>query len=252
MFDTTIGLLPRWLFHRLTRDVFCHWSRKHWRARFAGRLAGRGLEIGALVAPMPVRPGVTVRNVDRLPEEALQAEYPKVASKQPLRAVDIVDDAATLETIPDASEDFLIAAHVFEHMSNPARALEAWCRVVKPGGFVYLVIPHPARTFDWRRARTTLDHLALDYHRPSIDRDFEHFVDYATHVHRARNPKDAIEEADRLLASGFSIHYHVFAPADLARLLAWFDQHVRRVTIVAGPHAPWLSDEVHVLLQTMA
>lgn len=251
MHDITPRRFPRWLFHRLTRDIFCHWSRKHWRARFAERLSGRGLEIGALVAPMPVRPGVTVRNVDRLPAEGLLAEYPRVAADRPLRAVDVVDDAGTLQTIPEASEDFLIAAHVFEHMSNPVRALEAWCRVVRPGGFVYLVIPHPARTFDWRRRPTALDHLALDYHRPSAERDFEHYVDYATQVHRARTPEDAIAEADRLLASGFSIHYHVFTPAELARLLAWFDAHVRRVKVVQGPHAPWLSDEMHVLLQTV-
>jgi predicted SAM-dependent methyltransferase len=249
MRDIDIRRLPRKLFGKLTRDWFCHWSRKRWRRRFAGLLSGHGLEIGALVAPMPVLPGVKVRYVDRLPAEALEAEYPTLTEEHVIGAVDVVDDAATLATIPDASEDFLIAAHVFEHMTNPVQALEAWCRVVRPGGLVYLAIPHKVRTFDWRRQRTTLEHLVLDYERPSVERDFEHYVDYAKLVHLAQNPKDAIEEADRLLARDFSIHYHVFAPADLPPLLAWFSERVRPVTIVKR-HAPWLSDEFHVLLRT--
>jgi SAM-dependent methyltransferase len=237
-------------FGKLTRDWFIHFSRKRWRRRLAGRLSGHGLEIGALFAPMPLPPGATARYVDRMSAEALREEYPGFED-EPLRTTDIIDDAATLQTIPDASEDFVIAAHVIEHMPNPAGALAAWCRVVKPGGFVFVVVPHKARTFDWRRRRTALEHLVLDYHRPSAERDFEHYLDYAKWVHRARNPKDAMEEADRLLARDMSIHYHVFVPADFGPLLDWFAKHVRPVKVVKGPFAPWLADEFYVLLQVL-
>jgi predicted SAM-dependent methyltransferase len=240
--------LLRLVLNKLTRGILFHWDKKHARRRFASRLTGRGVEVGALFAPMPVPAGVTVRYVDHKSAEDLRAEYPEYPTEQ-LRPTDIVDDASTLATLPDASEDFLIASHVYEHLRNPVQALETWCRVVKPGGLVYIVVPHKARTFDWPRTRTTLEHLVLDYERPSLDRDYEHFLDYAKRVHFARNPKDALEDADRLIARQASIHYHVFAPADFVPLLAWFSAHVRRIEVVDGPYAPWLADEFHVLIR---
>lgn len=235
---------------KLTRDWFIHYSRKRNRRRIASRLSGHGIEIGALFAPMPLPPGTKVRYVDRMTEAELRAEFPDFED-EPLRPTDIVDDAETLQTIPDASEDFVIAAHVIEHMRSPAQAIANWCRVVKPGGFVFIVVPHKARTFDFKRQRTSLEHLVLDYQRPSADRDFEHYLDYAKWVHRARNPKDAMEEADRLLATDMSIHYHTFVPATFKPMLEWFATHVRPIRIVEGPFAPLLADEFYVLLQVL-
>jgi SAM-dependent methyltransferase len=234
--------------NRLTEGRLLLRTKDRSRRRFARRLMGRGLEIGALFNPLPVPDGVVVRYVDRVSVEVLRAECPEFASAVP-RAADIIDDAAALATVPDASEDFLIAAHVYEHMRNPVQALEAWCRVVRPGGLIYLVIPHRARTFDWRRTCTPLEHLVLDYQRPSAERDYEHFLDYAKRVHLARNPKDAIEEADRLLARDASIHYHVFEPSGFMSLLDWFSDNVCRIRVLEGPYAPQLADEFHVLLQ---
>ncbi len=44
-------------------------------------------------------------------------------------------------TYPDDSFDRLIAAHVLEHIYQPHLALKEWCRVIKPGGTLSILIP---------------------------------------------------------------------------------------------------------------
>lgn len=62
------------------------------------------------------------------------------------------EDATALR-VPDASFDRLIATHVLEHLPEPHRVLREWCRVVKPGGVISLVLPcDPGLA--WRLGRT--------------------------------------------------------------------------------------------------
>jgi SAM-dependent methyltransferase len=51
-------------------------------------------------------------------------------------------DAQYLNGIPDNKYDFVYASHTIEHMVNPHTALKNWFRVVKPGGFLLLYLPH--------------------------------------------------------------------------------------------------------------
>jgi hypothetical protein len=120
--------------------------------------------------------------------------------------------------------------------------------VVRPGGHLYLIVPDKRSSFDRRRVRTTIEHLILDYQRPSAERDFDHYVDYALHVMRASR-EGAIAEADRMLREGTSIHYHVFQPADIVALLTWFAGQVRPIEILEGPVVDPYADEFHLLIR---
>jgi SAM-dependent methyltransferase len=185
--------------------------------------------------------------VDRADQATLQREFPKLAHHIP--RVDVLDDAETLATVAPASYDFLVAAHVIEHMRNPiGGALLNWLRVVRDGGLIYLVVPDKRRTFDERRVRTTLEHLVLDFREPSADRDFEHYLDYATYAHH-RTGDDAVTEARRLRDTGFSIHFHVFLPQDVVRLVQWMDGQVAPVQVAEGPVMSPAADEFHILLR---
>jgi SAM-dependent methyltransferase len=222
------------------------------RQEFAQKLAGVGLEIGALHSPIPQHAGMRTLFVDRHTVDELRAEY---AALDPtllntLVAPDIIDDGATLATVPDGTYDYVIAAHVIEHLSNPIAALENWCRVLKPGGLIYLIVPDKRGTFDRRRVRTTLEHLILDYRQPSTERDYEHFLDYAVHVHRA-TADDALAEADRLRASDYSIHFHVFLPADIVALVRWFGGQIRPLKIFEGPVLDPAEGAFHLLVRRM-
>jgi SAM-dependent methyltransferase len=216
-----------------------------WREYFAAKLHGRGLEIGAHHRPLPTHAGTTITYLDYADVDTLKRTAPEIS--EPFAPVDIVDDAATLSTVPDASDDFVVAGHVIEHLRNPIAALGHWLRVVVPGGRVYLIVPDKRRTFDRPRVRTLLEHLILDYQAPSSERDFEHFLEYAVHVHRSSG-EVAVDEARRLHATNFSIHFHTFLPKDLVALVQWMHAHVTPVSIVEGPVMSPHTDEFHLLL----
>lgn len=218
-----------------------------WRTFFASKLSGLGLEIGPLHRPMVTHPGMEIHYVDRFSVADLREHYPELREFS-LVEPHILDDAETLSQVEDNKYDFLIAAHVIEHMKNPLSSLEQWCRVVKPGGLIYMIVPDKRKTFDKHRVRTTVPHIVNDYLAPSDDRDFEHYLDYGIHVHNMKNPDDALAEAKRLIETDYSIHFHVFLPEDVVNLLQWFSSHVRPLSIVEGPHMSPGSDEFHFLL----
>lgn len=223
---------------------------RNWRLHFTARLRGLGLEIGPLHRPLETHGDMRVEYVDLHSAAELRAIYPELAE---VALVDpqILDDAQTLTKVPSGRYDFVAAPHVVEHMRNPILAIENWLRVLKPGGLLYLIVPDKRANFDHARPRTTLSHLVLDYLRPSADRDYEHYLDYAMFVQRARW-SNMIAEADRLDSTGYSIHYHVFMPSDIVDLLRWMNLNVRPLEIVEGPSMAPGSDEFHVLVRALS
>jgi SAM-dependent methyltransferase len=51
-------------------------------------------------------------------------------------------DAQLLKVVKDSSYDFVYSSHTLEHMVDPVVALRNWWRLVKPGGYLILYIPH--------------------------------------------------------------------------------------------------------------
>jgi len=51
-------------------------------------------------------------------------------------------DAQHLENIPDNKFDFVYSSHTLEHLNDPEEALRNWWRVLKPGGYLIIYIPH--------------------------------------------------------------------------------------------------------------
>lgn len=216
-----------------TEDGLELYQKRDWRSYFVSKLTGHGLEIGPLHRPMNKHHGMKVDYIDRYSVADLRKHYPELLNL-PLVEADIIGDAQDLAVVKDQQYDFLISAHVIEHMKDPIRALENWCRVVKPGGFVYLIAPDKRAIFDHKRNRSALSHIILDYLDPSDQRDFEHYFDYAMYVH-GKNKSEAALEAKRLIETDYSIHYHVFIPADMKALLQWFSVNVRAIEILEGP-----------------
>jgi SAM-dependent methyltransferase len=76
------------------------------------------------------------------------------------------------------SLDFVLSSHVLEHCWDPVGTLDEWMRVVKHGGYIFMVIPHKDRTFDKDRPRTTLEEIAFRK-KPEVD-DFRHWNVWVT------------------------------------------------------------------------
>ena len=181
-------------------------------------IRGNGIEVGGLHNPLRVPAGVLVKYVDRMPVEELRAQYPELA-KRVLAPVDIVDDGETLATLPDASQDFVIANHFLEHCENPLGALLAHQRVLKPGSILFLCVPDKRFTFDNRRRITPYDHVLRDYREGPVWSRRGHVLDWVQHVEDIRDATAQERRADQLQAEGYSIHYHVWTFEGVVEML---------------------------------
>ncbi|MDO8493153.1 MAG: class I SAM-dependent methyltransferase [bacterium] len=50
-------------------------------------------------------------------------------------------DAEVMSGVSDNSYDFVYSSHCLEHMRSVPRALQNWARILRPDGFLYIVIP---------------------------------------------------------------------------------------------------------------
>lgn len=181
-------------------------------------LRGDGVEVGALADPLRLPPSARATYLDRFSVEGLREQYPTLRDLE-LVPVGIVADGEHLNGVDDASRDFIIARHFLEHCQDPIGTLKNFFRILRPDGIVYLTIPDKRYTFDSRRDVTPLEHLVADHENgPTASRQ-AHFLDYVrgTEPHLSN---DAVERRAReLIASDYSIHYHVWTQHEILELL---------------------------------
>jgi SAM-dependent methyltransferase len=116
--------------------------------------------------------------------------------------IDIPGDAANIP-VPNNSTDFVLHSHVWEHLPNPLAALDDWVRVVRPGGFIFGIVPkRDAALNDQERALTSFNELLEHYRR-----------------------KTAYEDRMWEMKGVPRGHYSVFSPGLLREIGAWFNRH---------------------------
>jgi SAM-dependent methyltransferase len=224
------------------------------RERLLKHLRGSGIEIGALHRPVPAS-HLSIRYVDRLKRAQLYDAYPEL-KELPVVETDILDDAETLATIPDDTQDFVIANHVIEHMRNPLAALLSWRRVLKPHGRLFMAVPDKHLTFDREREITPLSHVIDDYLRPDRDRDHQAFLDFALfvscRVFHVRPEGEAKVFADELAAKNYSIHFHVWDKPAFDDLLRYMERNLLDWRMRSIDTMPTLGDEFAYVLEKQA
>ena len=98
-----------------------------------------GIEIGAsLHNPFNIKGGWC--NVDYSHNHSF--EHP--AGKCPVNIVAYADRLP----FKDNTLDYILSSHVIEHAFRPIKTIKEWLRVIKPGGYVFMIVPHKDRTFD--------------------------------------------------------------------------------------------------------
>jgi predicted SAM-dependent methyltransferase len=124
----------------------------------------RGIEIGAAAHNSFELANSTfvdfMLHTDSAPRGSAKAREPGI---QP------VDLLAQGDRLPfaDCTWDYVLSSHVLEHLFDPIAALTEWMRVIRPGGIIFMIIPHHERTFDNVRQRTLLIEL-VDRHEGRI------------------------------------------------------------------------------------
>jgi len=187
-------------------------------------LSGTGLEVGALQDPLPVPADISVQYVDRFSKADLYKHYPELQGAA-LVDVAIVDNGEELYTVPAKSQDFVIANHFLEHTQDPIATLKNFCRVVKPGGYLYLAVPDQTSTFDRDRTPTTLEHLKNDHENGPTSSRHQHFIEWVTlcepHFGRRYSPEESARRVQELEEKDYSIHFHCWRPQDFAEFLTY-------------------------------
>jgi len=134
-----------------------------------------------------------------------------------------IAEAAELHTEGDGSHDFVLASHVLEHLANPLQALREWARVLRPGGWLVLVLPHKEGTFDHRRPLTTLAHLIEDELAQRSEADISHLAEILAMHDLSRDPRaGSWAEFERRSQDNLRhrcLHHHVFDTELALRML---------------------------------
>ena len=191
------------------------------RREFAERfLAGEGLEIGALHQPLATPDHARVRYVDRMPVDELRAEYPELADWD-LTPVDLIDDGELLATIPEASQDFIVANHFLEHCEDPIGTIGTHLGKLRPGGVLFYAVPDKRFTFDYHRELTPLEHMIADHEEGPERSRAEHYEQWSNRmvVEDGVSEDDASAHARELEAAKYSIHMHVWTQAEFLQMI---------------------------------
>jgi SAM-dependent methyltransferase len=60
-------------------------------------------------------------------------------------------DGGDAMDLPEGEFDYIVSSHCLEHLANPVAAIEHWKTRLKPGGVLFLYLPHPSQKY-WRPA----------------------------------------------------------------------------------------------------
>jgi len=157
------------------------WGPQTARWHLSRHLVGSGIELGPGHVAFPtVVPGSTVRYLDAWDPDDNAERFPELRGQAEFVAPDVVCDfnADGLGPVADASQDFVVASHVLEHLANPLRMLDEMHRVVRPGGTVLILLPDRHITFDKHRPPTPLGHLVDEYQRGVTVVDDAHIEEF--------------------------------------------------------------------------
>jgi SAM-dependent methyltransferase len=151
-----------------------------------------------------------------------------------------VAEAGDLSPIPGGTYDFVLAAHVLEHVANPLRALHEWRRVLRPAGAMLVIVPDRRATFDHRRAPTGFDHIASDFRNGTSEEDTTHLDEILALHDLALDPgAGTAAQFQERCHRNFSVramHHHVFVPEVLVRMFSKVEMRLLTLAIERPCH----------------
>lgn len=123
----------------------------------------RGLEIGGSAHNAF---GLNTLNVDYTDDYTTTFKQHEVELAGEFMKVDIVASGDDLP-LKDETVDFVISSHVIEHFYDPVKAIQEWLRVVRPGGYVFIIAPHLDRIGKAATPRTLPEEIIARHEHPN-------------------------------------------------------------------------------------
>jgi SAM-dependent methyltransferase len=132
-----------------------------------------------------------------------------------------------LTNVANEQYDFLLSSHSLEHFANPLKAIFEWKRVIKKGGILLIVLPHPKFTFDNKRAITQFSHLLEDYKNKIEETDLTHLEEVVEFHNYAMTPdiesKDFLRQRSLQNFENRCLHHHTFSVELMKEIFNYFD-----------------------------
>ncbi len=72
-----------------------------------------------------------------------------------------LEDEFDAYNLPEKKYDYIFSSHTLEHLPDYVRAIEYWKEHLKPGGILYLYLPHP--DMEYWKPQNNRKHLHLFY-----------------------------------------------------------------------------------------
>jgi len=125
-----------------------------------------------------------------------------------------ITDATQLQNIESEKYDFILSSHNLEHIANPLKAIKEWLRVLKPNGYLLLVLPNKNFTFDHKRPITNFENILSDFENNIEENDLSHIDEILALHDLNKDPGISIyQEFKNRSYKNFEnrcLHHHVF------------------------------------------
>ena len=185
-------------------------------------LKGRGVEVGPGDRPFPVPATAQIAYGDIRKHEALE-NYFRTADVTPVQDI----DAQTFDGIDNDRLDFVISAHVIEHLRDPIGSIVNAIRVLKIGGIHILVVPDMRYTFDRHRPETTVDHVLTDFADGGASTLRSSYEEHLRYVHPYLTGETYPEADIQRYANenvknwrAFDCHFHAWSQSGFEKVLS--------------------------------
>lgn len=184
-------------------------------------LSGCGIEVGPGDRPFPIPAAAHISYGDIRKHDALES-YFRTTALAPVQDI----DAQTFAGIDNDSLDFVISAHVIEHLRDPIGSIVNAMRVLKVGGIHILVVPDMRYTFDRNRPETTVEHVLTDFADGGVSTCRNAYEEHLRYVHpyltgETYSEPDIQRHADENVKHWreFDCHFHAWSQAGFDKLL---------------------------------
>ena len=125
-----------------------------------------------------------------------------------------------------------------EHIANPLKAIKEWKRIIKPGGYMVLILPNHKSNFDHKRPVTKFSHIEKDYKNNMSEKDTTHHQEILKLHDLSRDPGSLTYESFKLRCKENHInrcmHHHVFDLPLIIKMLKYF-----KFEIIQTDSTPW-------------
>jgi SAM-dependent methyltransferase len=185
---------------------------------------GTGIEIGAVNCPFDLDADVIYLDQgDSSYVASMHASDPNVIGVLP---VSLVAQKPPYTFLASNAFDFVVASHVIEHLANPLASISEFNRIIRPGGVVYLVVPHKDWCFDKCRTETPLQHFVTEFFSETSEISLEHYLEHIFDGLDLKNLSfceglNLVEKARSLFEKQLDFHIHTFSQLSFWALLDW-------------------------------